>query len=107
MKTTSNRKAERPFTSIAFSCHLAGGMLLRWLRQHALRLTAASLVAAALAPAARAQTCQDGCFYSNTYQGSDAMLNFGSGGNNTAFGAYALTNMIGGQDNTAIGAYSL
>ena len=56
---------------------------------------------------APAQTCQDGCFYSINYQGSDAMLNFGSGGNNTAFGAYALTNMFGGENDTGVGAFAL
>jgi trimeric autotransporter adhesin len=72
-----------------------------------LLLLSTGLAAVVITPVASAQTCQDGCFYSNTYQGSDAMLNFGSGGNNTAFGAYALMSMNGGQDNTAIGAYAM
>ena len=88
-------------------------LIYRWprsglgcVRQHALFLPTIFLGLMVVGEA-RAQTCQDGCFFSNTYQGSDAMLNFGSGGNNTAFGASALTSMNGGQDNTAIGAYSL
>src|SRR5689334_22417072 len=72
------------------------------------RLLIASLALAVttLVPKVWAQTCQDGCFYSNTYQGDNALLNFGAGGNNTAFGSYALTinTFI---DNTAIGAYAL
>jgi hypothetical protein len=107
MKTTLNCKTRRPLTSIAFTCNHARGLLLDWFRQHAVGLTAATLVAAALAPGAWAQTCQDGCFYSNTYQGDDALLNFGSGGQNTAFGIQALENNIDGTDNTAVGAFAL
>jgi hypothetical protein len=54
-----------------------------------------------------AQTCQDGCFFSNTYQGQNALLNFTSGGNDTAFGSEALTNNTTGEDNTALGTYAL
>ena len=72
-----------------------------------LLIIAIIFAAIAFASDASAQTCQDGCFYSNTYQGDNALLNFGSAYDDTAFGSYALTNNINGTDNTAIGAYSL
>jgi hypothetical protein len=76
------------------------------MKYHSL-IIAIIFAAIAFASNASAQTCQDGCFYSNTYQGQDALLNFYSGGQETAFGSYALTNNTTGQDNTAIGAYAM
>jgi len=76
-------------------------------RRQVLLLIVAGLAAIVITPLASAQTCQDGCFYSNTYQGDDALLNFGSGGNNSAFGIQALWQNNGGTDNTAVGAFTL
>src|SRR5450432_4058126 len=77
-----------------------------WPAKHLLLSTATTLATIALATGAWAQTCNDGCFYSNTYQGQDALSNFFSGGNDTAFGSEALVNNTG-IDNTAIGTYTL
>jgi len=75
------------------------------MKNHSL-ITTIALAAITLTCQVRAQTCQDGCFYSNTYQGDNALLNFGAGGNDTAFGSNALTNNTG-TDNTALGTYAL
>jgi len=71
-----------------------------------LLIIAIIFAAIAFAFDASAQTCQDGCFYSNTYQGQDALINYSSGGNDSAFGVDALTNNTGA-DNTALGAYAM
>ncbi len=78
------------------------GAARRWV----LLVAVCTFTSIALATGAWAQTCLDGCFFSNTYQGDDALAHFGSGGNNSAFGSQALTNNTG-TDNTAIGVYTL
>ena len=60
-----------------------------------------------LAASSPAQTCNDGCDDSNTYQGNDALIHLTTGSQDTAFGAYALTNNTGGGNNTAIGANAM
>jgi hypothetical protein len=70
-------------------------------------LVAAILGQTALSSLTSAQTCQDGCFFSNTYQGQGALSNFTSGGNETAFGSAALTYNTTGTDNTALGTYAM
>lgn len=69
---------------------------------------AVAMIATAFTAVARAtDVCQDGCFYSNTYQGDNALIDFGAGGNNSAFGIQALFSSDGGTDNTALGAFTL
>jgi hypothetical protein len=61
-----------------------------------------------LAPAGMAQECRDGCFYSNTYQGVDALPYETAGGNNTAFGYLTLNALpYSFHANTAVGAWAL
>jgi hypothetical protein len=76
-------------------------------RRRAPFLTVAILGQAMFTSLAWSQTCNDGCNYSNTYQGNYALVSVTSGGNETAFGSYALTSTTSGSDNTAIGAYAL
>jgi hypothetical protein len=71
-----------------------------------LLIIAIIFAAIAFAADASAQTCNDGCFYSNTYQGTDALSNYFSGGNDTAFGSEALVSNTG-VDNTALGTYAM
>jgi hypothetical protein len=55
-----------------------------------------------------AQECRDGCFYSNTYQGVDALPYETIGGNNTALGYLALNAWPDSfVANTAVGAWAL
>ena len=66
----------------------------------------------ALAPEARAFTCQEGCIgvgNSNTALGWDALINvaLGLGQDNTAIGYNAMFTLVNGQSNTAVGFKSL
>jgi uncharacterized coiled-coil protein SlyX len=76
-------------------------------RRRAWLLIAISLGQAMLTPVSWAQTCNDGCTSSNTYQGYYAFGHNISGIRNAAFGTATLDSNGGGSDNTAIGAYTL
>src|SRR5215470_16517740 len=74
-------------------------------KQHLLLFFA--IIAPAVTAVSVRAVCPGGCFYSNTYQGPNALLNFGSGGQETAFGASALNKNLAGTDNSAIGAFTM
>ncbi len=80
------------------------GAARRWV----LLVAVCTFTSIALATGVWAQTCQDGCFYTNTYQGDNALLNIGAGNDNTAFGYLALTaTTTPAYSNTGIGALAL
>src|SRR5690349_10002073 len=78
--------------------------------RHAWFLIAICHFSFGLASTALAQTCRDGCYYPNTYQGVDAFPYETLGSGNTALGYIALnpTGSAGGfTQNTAIGAMAV
>src|SRR5436190_5926122 len=54
-----------------------------------------------------AQTCRDACYYSNTYQGVDALPSGNGDKSNTALGYIALNPEGAFTQNTAIGALTI
>ena len=71
-------------------------------------IVAALCATIAVAAPARGQPCRnDGCNFSNTYQGDQALVSVTSGIQDTALGSYALASNTSGSNNTGIGAYSM
>src|SRR5205807_1325688 len=75
--------------------------------RHTLLFVAVCHSSIMLASAGLAQTCRDGCYGTNTYQGVDALPSESVGADNTALGYIALTAYPDYSTNTAAGALTL